>query len=579
MSTEGTRVLSGAMHYFRTLPPQWPQRLAALRAMGLDTVETYVPWNLHEPRPGEYVFTGLADVEGFLRAAADAGLRAIVRPGPYICAEWDNGGLPAWLRADGEIPLRCMDRRYLDAVDRWFDVLIPRLVPHLATRGGNVIMMQVENEYGSYGSDRAYLAHLRDGLRARGVDVPLFTSDGGTDLMLTGGTVPGVPATTNFGSGAAGEFAALRRHRPDDPLFCMEFWCGWFGQWGRPAVTRPAADAAAALAEVLAAGASVNVYMAHGGTSFGFHAGANADGDLHDGAYRPQTTSYDYDAPLDERGAPTAKYRAFREVLSRHAVAPPPEPPPPAPTLPPASLPVTDTVRLLDCLPELTARTVETAVPPTFEELGQAYGLAVYRATLPGPRPELPLSVRGLRDRAHLLVDGEPRAVLERDGRTGAPVAVPGGGAEVTLVVEAMGRINYGPLLGERKGVTGGVLHERQYVHDWRTASVPLDDIARVPWGRARRSAGPAFHRAWLEVAAPADAFVALPGWGKGYVWVNGFCLGRHWEAAGPQRALYLPWPLLAPGRNEIVVLELDEPAAPVPGRRVEVRDRPGEAR
>jgi beta-galactosidase len=216
------RVLSGALHYFRVHPEQWKHRLAMVHAMGLNTVETYVPWNLHEPRPGD--FRRLDDLGAFLDAAAAEGLLAIVRPGPYICAEWDNGGLPSWLTG----VIRASDPGYLAHVDRYFDRLIPQVAERQVTRGGNVIMVQVENEYGSYGSDHAYLRHLADGLISRGIEVPLFTSDGPADHRLTGGTIDGVPATVNFGSDPEQAFATLRAHRPDDPLFCMEFWCGWF---------------------------------------------------------------------------------------------------------------------------------------------------------------------------------------------------------------------------------------------------------------------------------------------------------------------------------------------------------------
>ncbi|MET7639094.1 beta-galactosidase family protein [Streptomyces sp. NPDC005438] len=565
------RVLSGGMHYFRVHPDQWPDRLAKLRAMGLDTVETYVPWNLHEPRPGAFRFEGLADLEGFLRAAATAGLRAIVRPGPYICAEWDNGGLPSWLPG----PLRCHDPAFLEPVDRYFDALVPRLARHQVTRGGNVIMVQVENEYGSYGDDRDYLRHLTDGLRRRGVEVPLFTSDGATDWMLTGGTLPGVWATVNFGSRAAEQFAVLARHRPEDPPFCMEYWNGWFDHHGERHTTRDPQDAAAGLEEILRHGASVNLYMACGGTNFGFTAGANADGDGADGAYQPTVTSYDYDAPIAEDGRLTPKYRAYREVLARHTTLPPapsdhhPDPLPPGPVALPERLP------LDDCLDALTTGAVRSATPRTLEELGESTGLVLYRTRVPGPREEdTELRVKGLRDWARVTVDGRHLAVLERDGRTSVPLRVPEAGAELTLLVEAMGRINYGPPLGERKGIVDGVLHGRQYLFGWEQHALPLSDLTALPWERAGEGGGdvegPAFHRGTLTVERPADTYLALPGWGKGCVWVNGFPLGRYWNR-GPQRTLYVPAPVLRPGENEWVVLELERaPERPVGELRAE---------
>ncbi|MER6582021.1 beta-galactosidase family protein [Nonomuraea sp. NPDC001023] len=563
-----TQVLSGAMHYFRVLPEQWRQRLAMLRAMGLDTVETYAAWNLHEPRPGRFDFTGRADLGRFLDLAAEEGLRAIVRPGPYICAEWDNGGLPWWLLADRDARLRCHDETFLGHVGRFFDEAIPIVAARQVTRGGNVIMVQVENEYGSYGSDRRYLAWLADGLRERGLDVPLFTSDGAIDHMLSGGALPGVRATVNFGSDPEGSFAELARFRSEDPPACMEFWNGWFDHWGDTHTTRDAAEVAGILERMLAAGASVNLYMAHGGTNFGTWAGANLGGDLQDGAYQPTVTSYDYDAPIDERGAPTEKFWAFRKVLAAHREGQVPEPAPLPPTLPPGAVELTQSLRLFDALPPVAGR---SARPPTFEELGLAHGLVLYRATVHGPRGPYELHVDGLADRAHLFVDGEPVAVLERDRLTGVPVAVPGPSAVVELLVESMGRVNYGPRLGDRKGIVGGVRHERQYVHDWEAVPIPLDDVSGLPWGRTGATTGPVFHRGTLTVAEPRDAYLALPGWTKGYVWVNGFCLGRYWDR-GPQRTLYLPWPLLRAGGNELVVLELDGCRAPV----VEIREEAG---
>ncbi|GLZ80435.1 beta-galactosidase [Actinorhabdospora filicis] len=537
-------IVSGALHYFRVLPQQWSHRLRMLRAMGANAVETYVPWNLHERRRGVFDFTGLADLEGFLRAAADEGLAAIVRPGPYICAEWENGGLPVWL--PGRAP-RTVDPGYLAAMDAWFDVLVPKIAAHQVTRGGNVFAVQVENEYGSYGSDLGYLRHVADGLKARGIDVPLFTSDGPEDAMLTGGTVPGVPATVNFGSRPAEAFAKLKERRPDDRAWCMEFWNGWFDHWTEPHHTRDPKDAAGVLAEMLDAGASVNIYMAHGGTNFGTWAGAN-----HDGTYQPTVTSYDYDAPIDERGAATEKYRLFREVIGRHLPLDA-EPPAPAPVLPAGA------VELAESLPLRAALTGEPRVSPvplTFEELGIDHGVVVYRHDLRGPRETQTLTVDGLHDRALVHLDGVELAVLERDGNTSLDLTSPSESATLELIVESMGRVNYGPFVGEHKGVTG-VRHRLQQLHGWETRVLELDDISGLPWGSdIPGEAGPGFHRGHFDAAEPADGFLALPGWVKGYVWVNGFLLGRYWNA-GPQKTLYTPWPLVKRGRNEVVVLEM----------------------
>ncbi|MET7718117.1 beta-galactosidase family protein [Streptomyces sp. NPDC005407] len=550
------RLLSGALHYFRVHEEQWGHRLAMLRAMGLNCVETYVPWNLHEPEPGRY-----ADADAlarFLDAAHAAGLWAIVRPGPYICAEWENGGLPHWLTGRLGRRVRTDDAEYLGHVERWFTRLLPQVVERQSgPDGGPVIMVQVENEYGSYGSDQGYLRHLVDLLRGCGVTVPLFTSDGPEDHMLTGGSVPGVLATVNFGSGARESFETLRRHRPTGPLMCMEFWCGWFDHWGTDHAVRNPADAAAALREILAAGASVNVYMAHGGTSFGGWAGANRAGDFHDGALEPTVTSYDYDAPIDEAGRPTEKFWLFRDVLALYQESPLPE----LPELPPAPPALGGPVRaelgewapLGDVLEALGDAEVDSPVPPTFEELGVDRGVVRYRVDVPGPRAAYPLTVSGLRDLAVLYVDGVR-------GELGDPVSGP---AAVELWVESLGRVNYGPLTGESKGITGGVLHERQYLHGVRARALRLavfDEegaVAKVPFRSAEAGGGPGLYRGAAKTRAPGDARLELPGWGRGFVWVNGFCLGRYWSA-GPQRSLFVPGPVLRAGANEVWVLELD---------------------
>ncbi|MFE1173760.1 glycoside hydrolase family 35 protein [Streptomyces sp. NPDC058773] len=569
------RLLSGALHYFRVHEAQWGHRLAMLRAMGLNCVETYVPWNLHEPRPGE--FRDPEALGRFLDAAGAAGLWAIVRPGPYICAEWENGGLPEWLTGPLGRRVRTRDAAYLAAVDAWFGRLLPQVVARQCTaaagRGGPgdgpVIMVQAENEYGSYGSDAAYPAWLVERLRALGVRVPLCTSDGPEDHMLSGGSVPGVPATVNFGSGAREAFATLRRHRAGGPLMCMEFWCGWFTHWGREAVPRAPEDAAAALREVLECGASVNVYMAHGGTSFGGWAGANRAGELQDGALLPTVTSYDYGAPVDERGRPTEKFWRFREVLAEFADGPLPPVPEPLPVLAEAAgVVVEEWAPAGDVLEVLGGAEVVGGGPATFEELGVDRGVVRHRVAVPGPRGPYPLRVRGLRDRAVVYVDGEQRAVVDGEDAVLGEVAGP---AAVEVWVESLGRVNYGPRLGESKGIVGGLLHERQYLHGVRSRGLRLDAleeagaVARVPFRPVEGAGGGAgLYRGTVTVVGrPGDAGLALPGWCHGFAWINGFCLGRY-RAGGPQRTLYVPGPVLREGGNELLVWEWEGAPAPV---------------
>lgn len=561
-------IISGAMHYFRVHPAQWRSRIESLRHMGLDTIETYVPWNLHEPAPGLITFDGFADLDRFLDEIAAAGLRAIVRPGPYICAEWDNGGLPSWLTARPGIRVRTSDPAFLDAVDRWFDVLIPRIAARQETRGGPVAMVQVENEYGSYGSDAAYLEHLRHGLVQRGIDVPLFTSDGHTLVCLAGGMIPGVAATVNFGTRADEAFASLASVRPDDPPFCMEYWNGWFDHWGNATHGgRDAADAAEHFDRILELGGSVNVYMAHGGTNFGCTAGAN-----HDGTYRPTVTSYDYDAPLDESGRPTPKFWAYREAIARHRNVPGGRLET-APTLPDRVVPLEESLDLRENFDAVATTHGTTPHPPTFEELGLIHGLVRYRSRLTGPRDEHDLTLPQLADRAHVYADGTLLGVVERDGEP-LTLSVPASGTDLEIIAESMGRINYGLLVGEKKGLVGGVAHHTQLVHGWSADSIPfglMPSVPTLPWGSGASASptGPGWRRGVLQVDVPADGFLALEGWTKGYVWVNGFCLGRYWNR-GPQVTLYLPEPVLNAGTNEVIVLELDRVADPV----VQVRGR-----
>ncbi|MEU6356662.1 beta-galactosidase family protein [Streptomyces sp. NPDC047072] len=547
------RLLSGALHYFRVHESQWGHRLAMLRAMGLNCVETYVPWNLHEPRPGDFRDTGA--LGRFLDAAREAGLWAIVRPGPYICAEWENGGLPHWLEGHA----RTSDERYLKQVERWFGRLLPDVVDRQIDRGGPVVLVQVENEYGSYGSDAAYLRWLTELLLEQGVTVPLVTSDGPEDHMLTGGSVPGVLATVNFGSHARVAFETLRRYRPDGPLMCMEFWCGWFDHWGGEHAVRDAPDAADALREILECGASVNLYMAHGGTSFAGWAGANRGGGaLHDGPLEPDVTSYDYDAPIDEFGNPTDKFWRFREVLAEYGpVADLPPPPPRLGTA--AEVAVTGWAPLTAVLEERGGPAVTGPVPPTFEELDVDRGLVRYEVTVPGPRQPYPLTARGLRDLAVVYVDGERAGVLtEGDEQLKVPVA---GHARVELWVESLGRVNYGPRSGEAKGITGGLLHERQFLHGVRARGLrldALDSLDGLTFREVPEDGSPGLYRGRVTVRGAGDAVLELPGWTRGFVWVNGFNLGRYWSV-GPQRELYVPGPVLREGGNEVWVLELEE--------------------
>ncbi len=558
------RILSGAVHYFRVHPGRWADRLRKARLMGLNTVETYVPWNLHEPRPGEFTTAGLLDLPRFLDSAVDAGLHVLLRPGPYICAEWDGGGLPAWLLAEPDIRLRTTDSRFLTAVDRYLDALIPRVLPYLSTAGGPILAVQVENEYGAYPgvSDderAAYLAYLADALTARGIDVPLFTADQPADLKR--GALPGAFATVTMGGHIADGLAALRKFRPDAPLMCSEFWNGWFDHWGGPHAVRPADDAAADLDALLAADASVSIYMFHGGTNFGFTNGANdtdAAGDEIN--YRPIVTSYDYDAPLSESGDLTPKYTAFRSVLARYAPVPDEPLPQAGAKLARTGIELPHTAALFGNLEALGgARTARR--PLTMVELGQESGFILYETLLPHAG-SVQLRVEGIRDRAQVFLDNRPVQVLSREhDESVLTLEVPAPGCRLTLLVENQGRINYGAALHDRKGIIGPVTIDGAALTGWTSRPLPLDDLTGLTFDTARPT-GPAFCRGTVEIDTPADTFLSLPGWTKGVAWINAFPLGRFWSR-GPQRTLYVPAPILHPGDNEITILELHTVTTP----------------
>lgn len=547
------RILSGAMHYFRVHPEYWRDRMLKMQAMGLNTLETYLPWNLHEPQPGQFNFSGWLDVVAYVRLAEELGLKVILRPGPYICSEWDMGGLPAWLLAQPDMQLRCHYTPYLDAVDRYFNALLPRLTPLQCTRGGPVIMMQVENEYGSYGDDQRYLKYIQDGLQGRGINVPLFTSDGPSDEMLQYGTLPHVFKTVNFGSRAGEAFEKLEEYQPGLPHMCAEFWNGWFDHWGERHHTRPAREAAQALEEILEKGGSVNLYMFHGGTNFGFLNGANASPGPR---YQATVSSYDDDAPLNEAGQPTEKFHAMREVISRFTGQ---EPPPVPPSVSPVAygrVEFHEYAGLWDHLHVLSQED-HSAVPETMEALGQSYGLIYYVTQVSGPRPSARLQPLGLHDRALVYQDNEMIGILEREfPQHTLHVTIPPEGSTLEFLVENMGRVNYGPELADRKGITGGVLLGQQFLHGWSNFPLPLEDLSPLRFSADLPARYPLFFRGVFTADQPADTFLHLPGWEKGFAWLNGFHLGRYWKR-GPQKSLYIPAPLLHSGENELIVLEL----------------------
>ncbi|MGW7636573.1 glycoside hydrolase family 35 protein [Streptomyces decoyicus] len=563
---EPFRILSGAFHYFRTHPKDWRDRLLRMRAMGLNTVETYVAWNFHQPSEEKADFTGWRDVASFVRTADEVGLKVIVRPGPYICAEWDFGGLPAWLLKDKDAPLRRSDPAYERAVDAWFAELLPRFVDLQATRGGPIIAMQVENEYGSYDDDHAHLEHLRDTMRAQGVDSLLFCSNGATQEALNAGSLPDLLSTVNFAGDPTGPFAELRKFQPDKPLFCTEFWDGWFDHWGEQHHTTDPAQTAADVEKLLEAGASINFYMAVGGSNFGWFAGAN----LSDSGYQPTVTSYDYDSPISESGELTEKFHKVRDVLAKYTTLPSTPLPATPRRMPAQRVAVRESVPLMDMLDALSSTPVRHTTPVHMEAVGQSYGLIHYRTRVRGPQGAKGLRVTGLGDRALVFGDGKRIGTFDRNQPDHTvDFTVAGASSTLDLLVDPTGRVNFGRSFNDPKGISGKVLLDDEELSDWEIRRLPLDNLSALKFGSGDTPTGPAFHRARIHVDTPADGFLAFPGWDKGMVWLNGFALGRYWSL-GPQVTLYAPSHLWRRGRNELVVLEMERT-----GDRIELRAEP----
>ncbi|HUJ32627.1 MAG TPA: glycoside hydrolase family 35 protein [Candidatus Acidoferrum sp.] len=542
------QIISGEMHYERIPPEYWRDRLKKARAMGLNTISTYVFWNIHELKPGTYNFSGQYDVAAFIRDAQEEGLYVILRPGPYSCAEWDLGGFPAWLLADPDIVLRSGDPKFMVPATRWLKRLGEELAPLQITRGGPIIAVQVENEYGSFDKDKQYLAGVRDALVNAGLgEAMLYTADGPEELP--DGTLPDLSAVVNFGPGEAPQaFKTLANFRPDQPLMAGEYWDGWFDQWGRKHAATDAVQQEKELDWILDQGYSINLYMFHGGTSFGFMNGANLDK-----AYLPQTTSYDYDAPLDESGRPTKKYFAFREIIAKHRPGMVLSPvPASAPTI---SVPP---IQLKEASPlwENLGPPVMSDSPKPMEALGQSYGYILYRARVTGPI-QGELSIHELHDYAEVFVDQKLAGVLDRRLSQDS-LRIHAGASEVTLdiLVENTGRINFTKALRtDRKGITESVSLDGREVHGWEIYSLPMRSLQSVRF-RKQPMSGPAFYRGTFNLSKIGDTFLDTRTLAKGAAWVNGHPLGRFWSI-GPQQTLYVPGPWLRTGENEIIVFDL----------------------
>lgn len=563
LNGEEFKIHSGELHYPRIPREYWRDRLQKARAMGLNTISTYIFWNLHEPLPNQFTFSGNLDVAEFVRIAQDVGLWVIIRPGPYVCSEWDLGGLPSWLLRDRDITLRSSDPRYLNPALRYLERLGKELAPLQIDSAGPIIMMQVENEYGSYANDKKYLTAVEQGLRRAGFVVPLFTSDGPAPHLLEAGTLPGILPVVNFGGNPQQAFATLAAFRDDIPHMTGEYWCGWFTHWGDSAWGGSnTAVQTEELRWMVENGASFNLYMFHGGTNFGWMAGANVGP-----RYGPDVTSYDYDAPLNEMGNPTAKYLSFRNVLKEHQ--------PSGSVLPDVPWPV----RAME-IPDITVEhsadlfaslgpALRLPQPRSMEELGQDYGYILYRTKLIGPK-EGALTVTEPHDFALVYLDGKFIDTLDRmKGETS--VTLPRSDNEepiLDVLVEAMGRVNFGQHLKDRKGITERVTLRGVTLMDWEAFQIRLrsEQHKNLRLGDDEHD-GPRFFSGTFTLQDTADTFLDMSAWAKGVVWVNGNHLGRYWNI-GPQQRLYLPGPWLRKGENSVLIMDLfEKEARPLSGK------------
>ncbi|NXI71438.1 BGAL galactosidase, partial [Anseranas semipalmata] len=550
------RYISGSIHYARVPRPAWRDRLLKMYMSGLSAVQVYVPWNYHEPLPGVYDFAGDRDVEAFLDLTAELGLLVILRPGPYICAEWEMGGLPAWLLWKADIVLRSSDPAYLAAVDSWLHVLLPKIKPRLYQYGGNIISVQVENEYGSYyACDYDYLRHLLGSFRALlGDEVLLFTTDGTQAEELRCGTLEELYATVDFGpdSNVTEAFGAQRRAEPRGPLGDA----GW--GWG-------AAGGSGSVRVLTALSGVSRRYMFHGGTNFAYWSGA----DLKD-QYKPVTTSYDYDAPLSEAGDPTEKLFAIRTVISKFQPLPVGPMPPATPKYAYGRVALRKYADLLDVLDVLSpSGPLRSPFPLSFEAIKQVHGFVLYRTQLPRDVPDpamLSAPPHSVCDRGYVMLQKEYQGTLERDGQTALRVTGRAGDA-LDVLLENMGRISFGANFSDFKGLLGNLSLDSSPLSNWLIYPLAIDAAvqqgwphAAVPQSSGRGRAGPAFYTGTFETPGIAwDTFVKFPGWSKGQLWINGFNLGRYWPRRGPQQTLFVPGSVLRAGcPNNITVLELE---------------------
>ena len=546
------QMISGEMHYPRVPREAWHQRMKMAKAMGLNTIGTYVFWNLHEPQKDKYDFSGNNDIAAFVKAAQEEGLWVILRPSPYVCAEWEFGGYPYWLQKEDGLIVRSKEEKYLQEYKKYINEVGKQLAPLQINHGGNILMIQIENEYGSYGNDKEYLDINRKMFIDAGFDGLLYTCDPVRDIQK--GYLPGLlPAVNGIDKPTQIKNLIRNINNGKGPFYVSEWYPAWFDWWGTKHHTVPAEKYVSGLDSVLSAGISINMYMFHGGTTRGFMNGANYNDK---NPYEPQISSYDYDAPLDEAGNATDKFMQFRAVIQKHL--------PPGKKLPEVSkrkpaiiipaINFTDVSSLFAILPVPESN----PVPLTFEDLNQDYGYVLYRTVLNGGTSGL-LKIKGLRDYGIVFINGKRVGIMDRRlSQDSLQLNLPKGKVTLDILVENLGRINFGPyLLKNKKGITEKVMLNNKDLKGWKMYSLPFDNINSMVFKSNKIvAAAPVIRKGTFNLQDIGDTYLDMSNWGKGVVWVNGHNLGRYWKI-GPQQTLYLPVEWLKKGKNEIVVLEL----------------------
>ena len=561
-------VKAAELHYPRIPKPYWEHRIQMCKALGMNTICLYVFWNAHEPQPGQFDFSGQNDLAAFCRLCQENGMYVILRPGPYVCAEWEMGGLPWWLLKKKDVRLREEDPYFLERVNLFEEAVAGQVAGLTVQNGGPIIMVQVENEYGSYGESKSYVSKVRDIVRRHfGHEITLFQCDWSSNFTLNG--LDDLVWTMNFGTGANidQQFARLKQLRPDSPLMCSEFWSGWFDKWGANHETRPAADMIAGIDEMLSKGISFSLYMTHGGTNWGHWAGANSPG------FAPDVTSYDYDAPINEAGQTTPKYWELRKTLSKYTQGKRlPKVPSAIPTIAIPAFQFTEVAPLFSNLPQPK----QDEQIRTMEAYDQGFGSILYRTKLPRLDQHAVLHVNEAHDYAQVFVDGKYMGKLDRrNGEKQLTLPACPAGGTLDILVEAMGRINFGRAIKDFKGITDRVelmidIDGRTFVSNLKQWEVfNLEDryenyqqMKFQPIAEAKATTGerlPGCYRATFQVKKPGDTFLNFETWGKGLVYVNGHGMGRIWEI-GPQQTLYVPGCWLKAGENEVLVFDIVGP-------------------